>query len=107
MIMVLLNLAYIPDNVILNIKDFEPGWSTRFKQAMIDYKNNFNLKYQANEKGSHGQVYDTKWMYQCEELEKRYADFMVNRDAALLELKMKKLEKQKGYQAPKNMYEGK
>ena len=98
MIMVLLNLAYIPDNVIMNMQDFEPGWSTRFKQAMTDHKNNFNLKYQANEKGSHSQVYDTKWKYQCRELEDRYAKFMDKRDAALLEIKMKKLEKQKGYQ---------
>jgi len=36
MVMVLLNLSYIPDDVIKKI-DFDAGWSLRFKQNMIDY----------------------------------------------------------------------
>lgn len=38
MIMVLLNLAYIPDDVIHKIEDFEPGWSHKFREAMTEYK---------------------------------------------------------------------
>ena len=77
MIMVLLNLAYIPDEVIRKIQDFEPGWSTKFKQGMTDYKNNFNQKVESEKKVDlHGQVYDTKWRYQGKELEKRFAQFV-------------------------------
>jgi hypothetical protein len=40
MVMVLLNLSYIPDQVVEHI-DFQPGWSVRFKLAMILYKDYF------------------------------------------------------------------
>ena len=107
MIMILLNLAYIPDDVVQQIQDFEPGWSTRFKQSMTDYKNNFNLKVEKKEVGKHGILYDTKWRYQGKVLEQRYAEFMKMRDGKILEKKLeaekKKLDKAKGYQAP-NMY---
>jgi hypothetical protein len=32
--MVLLNLAFIPDDVVKNIENFEFGWSSKFKQLM-------------------------------------------------------------------------
>lgn len=37
LIMVLLNLAYIPDDVIKSIEDFKHGWSSKFKKLMTDY----------------------------------------------------------------------
>ena len=37
MVMILLNLAYIPDQVAGNI-DFTPGWSLKFKENMEAYK---------------------------------------------------------------------
>jgi hypothetical protein len=41
MIMILLNLAYIPDSVVQDI-DFEKGWHERFLKLMNAYKNSFN-----------------------------------------------------------------
>ena len=37
MVLVLLNLSYIPDDVIKHI-DFNPGWQKRFHGAMRGYK---------------------------------------------------------------------
>ena len=115
MVMILLNLAYIPDSVILNIKDFEPGWQRKFKQAMNDHKEAFNQKVAKRESGSHGQAYDTKWKYQNEALEDRYAKFVKKRvNQQLLKLtksmeESKKKEMLKNYpgtpKTPKNIYQ--
>jgi len=43
MVMLLLNLAVIPDEVIKKI-DFHPGWSRRFKKSMDQYKEDWNAK---------------------------------------------------------------
>ena len=40
MVMILLNLSYIPDDVVKHI-DFQPGWQLRFKGAMQGYKGYF------------------------------------------------------------------
>ena len=80
MIMVLLNLAYIPDDVIHKTIDFEPGWSTKFREAMSEYKEDFNQKVEKREGGLHGQHYNTKWRYQCKKLEKRYFKFVEKRE---------------------------
>ena len=40
MVMILLNLAYIPDSVVKQI-DFKPGWQKKFKAAMDNYKQEF------------------------------------------------------------------
>jgi len=37
LIVVLLNLAFIPDDVIKGIKSFENGWSFNFCEAMKKY----------------------------------------------------------------------
>lgn len=37
LVMVLLNLAYIPDDVVKGISDFNAGWGEKFKAAMIAY----------------------------------------------------------------------
>lgn len=37
LIMVLLNLAYIPDDVVRQIEDFNHGWSFKFKKLMDEY----------------------------------------------------------------------
>jgi len=61
-IMILLNLSYIPDVVVKKI-DFKPGWSTRFKIHMIDFKVDFKKEH------------NCEWQYQNEELEKKYVTF--------------------------------
>ena len=43
MVVILLNLAMIPDEVVRKI-DFKPGWQLRFKDNMQQYKNEFKLK---------------------------------------------------------------
>lgn len=35
--MVLMNLAYIPDDIIKSLSNFDHGWSKQFKQLMDDY----------------------------------------------------------------------
>ena len=41
--MILLNLAYIPDKVILDDNfNFESGWQVKFKQEMEKFKSEFN-----------------------------------------------------------------
>ncbi len=41
--MILLNLAYIPDQVILDDNfNFESGWQVKFKQEMEKFKSEFN-----------------------------------------------------------------
>ena len=40
MVMILLNLAYIPDSVVKEI-EFVPGWQRIFKQNMDKYKKEF------------------------------------------------------------------
>jgi len=48
MVMILLNLAVIPDEVVKKI-DFDMGWSTRFKKLMDEYKSEWNKKYHSLE----------------------------------------------------------
>jgi len=40
MIVILLNIAYIPDEVAHKI-NFKPGWQIKFKEHMEEYKKNF------------------------------------------------------------------
>jgi len=61
MIMILLNLAVIPDDVARKM-DFNPGWQKRFKAFMEEYKSNFK-----------GQC---EWRYQDQELENSYWAFV-------------------------------
>ena len=45
MIMILLNLAFIPDEIVLRqdvFDDFKPGWGQRLKQAMKNYQDDFD-----------------------------------------------------------------
>jgi len=42
MVMILLNLSYIPDEVVKEIRFDQPGWSEVFKNNMDDYKKKFN-----------------------------------------------------------------
>ena len=82
--MVLLNLAYIPDSVIRTPEfNFQAGWQFYFKKRMERYIEDFNVKAKSGEQGQHGQTYDIEWKFQDEELETRYNDFRLKRDAAL------------------------
>lgn len=42
MVMILLNLAYIPDEVVRTIRFDQCGWSRKLKEAMDKYKDVFN-----------------------------------------------------------------
>jgi len=50
MLMILLNLSYIPDEVIQKI-NFTPGWQKEFKKNMNEYKIKFE------------QEHNTKWEF--------------------------------------------
>lgn len=41
MVMILLNLSYIPDDVVKRIRFDEPGWSEQFLEHMEEYKRKF------------------------------------------------------------------
>jgi len=43
MVMLLLNLAIIPDEVCKKI-DFSPGWSERFKNLMKEYRTKWDME---------------------------------------------------------------
>lgn len=55
MIVVLLNLAYIPDKIVKSTKDdeftFEPGWQFHFKNRMQNFKDDFDKKVEQDESG--------------------------------------------------------
>lgn len=63
MVMILLQLAYIPDVVIQDVNFTEAGWSYKFKERMEQYKQDF-------EKEHH-----EKWTFQDEFTEERYKNF--------------------------------
>jgi hypothetical protein len=37
LVLILLNLAFIPDQVIYDLEDFKHGWSYKFKELMNEY----------------------------------------------------------------------
>lgn len=68
MVMVLLNLAFIPDEVVHKI-NFKPGWSREFRKNMEEYKQKF-----FRETGQ-------KWEFQNTRLEEDYIDFVHAQEA--------------------------
>jgi len=60
-------LAVIPDSVCKKI-DLQPGWPSRFKANMDEYKRNFQGF--------------CEWKFQDAELETGYADFVENQKAS-------------------------
>lgn len=87
MIMVLLNLGYVPDEVVQSMTDFKPGWSLAFKSNMEDYWAKFNLNNDEFIKRLDGgellseiplkERYDQRWAFQDEnDLEDRYVKFI-------------------------------
>eukprot|EP00355_Strombidium_rassoulzadegani_P007408 CAMPEP_0168620868 /NCGR_PEP_ID=MMETSP0449_2-20121227/7377_1 /TAXON_ID=1082188 /ORGANISM="Strombidium rassoulzadegani, Strain ras09" /LENGTH=1171 /DNA_ID=CAMNT_0008661923 /DNA_START=74 /DNA_END=3586 /DNA_ORIENTATION=+ len=99
MVMILLNLAYIPDAVItgegLNKAnwefEFKAGWQFYFKTRMEEYIQHFNQRVANNEvlekvdsNGNSFQlVFDHEWDFQSRETEERYLAFKRQRDEAL------------------------
>jgi len=69
LVMILLNLSYIPDEVIQSIDFTKAGWSQRFKNGMDEYKAAFQRRT------------GEKWAYQDREVEDRYMKFKEERDA--------------------------
>lgn len=67
MVMILLNLGYIPDQVVRKI-DFVPGWQVKFLENMNQYKKEFEQKY------------GKKWTFQNADLERDYVEFMRNQE---------------------------
>lgn len=62
MVVLLLNISYVPDEVARKI-NFKPGWSREFKKDMDEYKRNFYQKFERN------------WEFQNSRLEDDYIDF--------------------------------
>ena len=71
MIILLLNLAYIPDSVIADI-DFDKGWHERFQKLMTSYKEKFNSASKSKNPENEG----LEWKFQDADLEERYGKFM-------------------------------
>ena len=61
---VLLNLAYIPDEVIKKVNFAEKGWRKVFVKAMNEYKQNWSAKHRK------------QWKYQDAQLEQMYNEFV-------------------------------
>ena len=62
MVVILLNISYIPDDVARKI-NFKPGWQKEFKQNMEEFKREFYQKHERN------------WEFQNSRLEEDYIDF--------------------------------
>ena len=76
MIVLLLNIAYIPDDVVKEL-DFDPEWHIRFKKLMDTYKEKFN----AEDKSSNPENQGLEWKFQDDQLEDRYKKFMSKRQS--------------------------
>jgi hypothetical protein len=78
MVMLLLNLAVIPDEVVKDIDfNFKPGWSRRFKKLMDKYKENWNaMRHEKEEKDGKTVLkhpdWKFEWKFQDEQLEEAY-----------------------------------
>jgi hypothetical protein len=40
-VVLLLNLAYVPDSVIRGLPDFKNGWQVHFKSGMLKFRSDF------------------------------------------------------------------
>lgn len=65
MLMFLMNISFIPDAIIYQniVRDFEPGWQFYIKQAMENYKEDFNKNVVA-EDGTTNVQWKQVW-YKC------------------------------------------
>ena len=79
MVTVLLNLSFIPDDVVKFI-DFQPGWQERFKTHMTAYKRYFE------------EIYERKWEFQNRSLEVEYSRFFHQRLKQDMDMIMKHIE---------------
>ena len=70
LVMILLNLGYIPDSVVHKIH-FKQGWGQQFFRDMADFKEEY-----AQKNGK-------EWSFQTEETEKEYAEFKKSTDERL------------------------
>lgn len=70
--MILLNLSYIPDEVVHTIDFTKWGWSRNFASEMENYKKKWNEE--------HIEDRISPWKYQDEELEEAYNKFKQEKD---------------------------
>ena len=75
LVLLLLNLAYIPDAVAKNLH-FECGWSVNFKALMLDYQAKWELDQ------------EMKWEFQNDEIEADYKQYIT--DAATKDMALSK-----------------
>ena len=75
MVMLLLNLAVIPDEVIKQI-DFNPGWSRRFLKLMKQYRKDWDADIN----------HHIKWRFQDNDLEDQYQKFVIQQYETDIEL---------------------
>jgi len=84
MVMLLLNLAIIPDEVCKKI-DFSPGWSERFKNLMKEYREKWDMEVDMSQEDyENAPEYNLrrpkktlKWDFQNNELEEKYQKFVI------------------------------
>lgn len=84
-VMILLNLAYIPDSIIRHVDFSKYGWSDHFREGMEGFKRVFESE--------HGR----KWEFQNQALEKEYFDFKAKidkSDEGLSEVKLAAMTKE-------------
>jgi hypothetical protein len=73
LVILLLNIACVPDSVIKLIPNFEDGWSAQFIRLIENYKHDFRAK--------DGAGNDVVYRFQDGELEDQYATFVKNAQA--------------------------
>ena len=72
MVMILLNLSYIPDEIVQSVDFTKAGWSERFKNSMDEYKAAFKEKT------------GKEWAYQDRDVEDDYMKFKADKDKIYL-----------------------
>lgn len=65
MVMFLLNLAYVPDDVIRSLEDFKPGWQEKLTNLMKENQATFTEKH-------------SEWRFQDEQMEEEYKDYYMD-----------------------------
>ena len=93
MVMFLLNLAYVPDEVIRGLQDFTPGWQEKLSDAMKMNQRAFTEKNKENEK------YPEGWRFQDGDMEDDYKEFYMNVRETNETVKQDRAEDKKNYDA--------
>ena len=89
--MFLLNISYVPDEIIKNLTHFNQGWSGDFCREMMQYQKNFNQNLKMKN-------INATWKFQDDELEHEYINYVKSVDKRRERLDKKLLRQRKEWE---------